>query len=218
MPPIQSVAAAFIPWAIGGLFMAPLVVNPFVAAFRISDTGKSGPLRMLPVELTLTNDLPVNTDPDRAHLWFGDSGKGDIGFLVYFLDDNSYGREADKSFWVRGGRRAELIFKTDTPIRHATFDLSTGPVPTDVEVTVGGRSQRLHLGATTSERVTFTMPPGLPFEKETHALVWNVSVSSSNGFTPIFYDARSVDSRDLGVRVTPLLEARPADPARDRPQ
>jgi hypothetical protein len=209
LPPIESIAAALTPWVIGGFFVGPLVLNPFVAAFRPADNGKSGPLRLLPVELTLTNDLPVNTDPDKARVWLGDSGKGDIGFLVYFLDDNSYGREADKSFWVRGGRRAEFIIKTDTPVRRAMVDLTAGPLPTDVTVTIGGRSQRVHLDAGASQRVTFSMPSGVPYEKEVQALVWSASVSSSTGFTPIFYDPRSADARYLGVRVTPLLEARP---------
>jgi hypothetical protein len=218
LPPIESIAAALTPWAIGGLFVAPMVLNPFVAAFRPADNGKSGPLRLLPVELTLTNDLPVNTDPDKARVWLGDSGKGDIGFLVYFLDDNSYGREADKSFWVRGGRRAEFIVKTDTPVRRAMVDLTAGPVPTDVDVTIGGRSQHVHLDAEGSQRLTFTMPAGVPYEKEVHALVWSASVSSSSGFTPIFYDPTSADARYLGVRVTPLLEAKPLDQVPGRPQ
>jgi hypothetical protein len=53
------------------------------------------------------------------------------------------------------------------------------------------------------------MPPGMPFEKEVHALVWLASVSCDSGFTPIFYDPQSSDSRYLGVRVHPELELRP---------
>jgi hypothetical protein len=53
------------------------------------------------------------------------------------------------------------------------------------------------------------MPPGLPYEKEVQALAWTASVFSSSGFTPIFFDANSTDSRYLGVRVQPWLEARP---------
>ena len=81
-----------------------MVLNPFVASFHPADNAKSGPLRLLPVELTLVNDLPVNNEPEHGRLWFGDTGQGDPGFLVYFLDDNAYDREADKSFWTRGAR------------------------------------------------------------------------------------------------------------------
>ena len=209
LPPIHSLGAAFAMWAAGSLFVAPMVLNPFVASFHPADNAKSGPLRLLPVELTLVNDLPVNNEPEHARLWFGDTGRGDPGFLVYFLDDNAYDREEDKSFWTRGEARAEFIIKTDRPIRRATFALTAGPVATDVRLTIGRRSQDVHLEPGDTRDVVFAMPPGVPYEKEVQALAWTASVSSSGGFTPIFFDPNSADSRYLGVRVRPVLEARP---------
>ena len=209
LPPIQSVIAAFALWIIGGLFVAPMVLNPFVASFHPADNAKSGPLRLLPIELTLVNDLPVNNEPQHARLWFGDTGQGDPGFLVYFLDDNAYDRDADKSFWTRGRARAEFIIKTDRPIARAKFTLTAGPVATDVRVTIGSRRQDVHLDPGASRDIVFTMPPGLPYEKEVQALAWTASVSSSAGFTPIFFDASSTDTRYLGVRVKPVLDAGP---------
>jgi hypothetical protein len=208
LPPVESLAAAFVPWALGAVFVAPMVLNPFVASFRPADNAKSGPLRMFPVEHTLVNDLPVNTDPEHAHLWFGDT-MGDPAFLVYFLDDNAYGREADRSFWTRGNSRADIIFKTDKPIRRAIFTLAAGPVPVEVTIGISGRKQSFHLDAGQTQQVTMVMPSGLPFEKEVEALVWNVSVWTSGGFTPIFFDPAALDARFLGVRVKPMLEARP---------
>jgi hypothetical protein len=209
MPPVESIAAAIVPWAIGGFFMCAMVLNPFNASFRPADNAKSGPLRLLPVELTLVNDLPVNTEPDHARIWFGDNGGGDPGFLVYFLDDNAYGREADKSFWTRGRSTAEFIVKTDRPMRRAIFTLTAGPLAADVTVAIGGRSRDVHLAPNQTTEVAIAMPPGTPFEKEVQALVWLASVSCDTGFTPIFYDAQSSDARFLGVRVHPVLELRP---------
>ena len=209
MPPIESIAAAMAPWAIGGLFVFAMVLNPFTASFRPADNAKSGPLRLLPVELTLVNDLPVNTEPDHARIWFGDNGGGDPGFLVYFLDDNAYGREADKSFWTRGGSTSEFIIKTDRPMRRATFTLTSGPVAADVTVTIASNSRNVHLEPNQTTDVALAMPPGTPFEKEVQALVWLASVSCNSGFTPIFSDAQSSDARYLGVRVHPVLEVRP---------
>lgn len=206
-PSIESIAAALVPWVVGGLFVAPLVLNPFVASFRPASNAKSGPLRLLPVELTLINDLPINTEPDRAHVWFGDLGKGDPGFQIYFLDDNAYGREADRSFWTRGRSSAQFLIKTDRPIRRAVFSVEAGPVATDVSIRIFGREQRMHLQAGQTQELAMAMPDGVPFEKETHALVWWASVSSSSGFTPIFFDPSSSDARYLGVRVRPMLEA-----------
>lgn len=210
LPPIESIGLAFVPWLVGGLFVAPMILNPFVASFRPAFNAASGLWRLLPVELTLLNDLPIFTEPERGRVWFGDLGQGDPGFLVSFLDDYAYGKEGDKSFWVRGGSRAELVLKTDRPIRRAVFTLTAGPIPTDVRVAVGGRSQTLHLAAGATEQVTIAMPPGLPYEKEIQGgLLWTASVSSSTGFTPIFYDPAATDARYLGVRVRPMLDARP---------
>ena len=206
LPPIESLITAFVPWIIGGLFVAPMILNPFAASFHPGDNAKSGPLRLLPVELTLVNDLPINNEPDRARIWFGDNpGQNDPGFLVYFLDDNAYGREADKSFWTRGGARAEFIVKADRPIRRALFNVSSGPLAADVTIRIGGRAQSMHLAPEQTQQVTFAMPEGVPYEKEVRARVWTASVSCDTGFTPIFYDAQSADSRYLGVRVKPML-------------
>ena len=210
LPPIESITLALAPWFVGALFVAPLVMNPFAAAFKPAGNADTGPLRMLPVELTLLNDLPIFTDPARARVWFGDLGQGDPGFLVSFLDGNAFGPEADKSFWVRGDSSAEIVIKTDRPIRRAMFTVAAGPVPADVTITIGRRSQSLHLDAGQTETVTMAMPAGLRYEKEIQGgMLWHASVATSSGFTPIFYDANSTDARYLGVRVKPMLEARP---------
>ncbi|OFW08540.1 MAG: hypothetical protein A3H96_15235 [Acidobacteria bacterium RIFCSPLOWO2_02_FULL_67_36] len=209
LPPIESTALAFVPWVVGALFVAPMVMNPFTAAFRPAGNADGGLLRLLPVELTLLNDLPIFTEADRGRVWFGDLGRGDPGFLLSFLDSNAF-READKSFWVRGESRAEIVIKTDRPIRRATFTLTAGAVATDVTVAIAGRRQSLHLDAGQTTQVTIAMPPGFPYEKEIRGgLLWKASVSSSRGFTPIFFDPDSTDVRYLGVRVTPMLEASP---------
>jgi hypothetical protein len=157
----------------------------------------------LPVELTNVNDLPINTDPSRVRVWFGDNpGVGDPGFQIYFLDDNAYGREEDKSFWVKGESRAEFLVKTDRSIRRAVLTLTSGPVPTDVRVSLGGRREALHLGAGETQQITIALGPAFPYQRR---FVWVGAVSSSTGFAPIFHDPGSTDSRYLGVRVKPVL-------------
>jgi hypothetical protein len=74
-------------------------------------------------------------------------------------------------------------------------------------VKIGSRVQDVHLEPGASRDIVFAMPPGLPYEKEVQALAWTASVSSSSGFTPIFFDSGSTDTRYLGVRVRPVLEA-----------
>ena len=212
LPPLTRTWVAVVPWTIGGLFTAQLVLNPFVTSFHPGDPAKHGPLRGLPVELTMVNDLPINTEgPGKVLVWFGDNpGERDPGFQIYFLDDNAYGRETDKSFWVKGESRAEFLIKyaprvpattaTGKPLKQLVLTLSPGPVATVVTATVNGRTQQVHLDGT--QRISFNLDRG--FWYQARAYVWVVSVSSSTGFVPIFSGADR-DTRFLGVRVKPTL-------------
>ena len=49
------------------------------------------------------------------------------------------------------------------------------------------------------------MQPGSATLIQGQSVSFSVSLSSSNGFTPIFYDPSATDARYLGVRVKPML-------------
>ena len=68
-----------------------MVLNPFVASFHPARQREERPLRLLPVELTLLNDLPSTPSRSARAVVRRHPGQGDPGFLVYFLDDNAYG-------------------------------------------------------------------------------------------------------------------------------
>jgi hypothetical protein len=204
LPVTSRFWVALMPWIIGSVFTAPLVLNPFYSSFYPGSYAKHGPLRMFPVELTLVYDWPINTDTSRVRVWFGDhKDQGDPGFQIYFFDDNAYLPEGDKTFWVKGASRSEFLIKTDRPMKQAVIALTAGAVPTEVDVTIAGRSQRVSLRAGEQQRVMFALPPGFPYQAIWP--VWTASVSSSSGFVPIFYEADTTDTRFLGVRVDPVL-------------
>ncbi len=201
LPSFSRTWTAIIPWVVGGLFTAQLVLNPFVTSFHPGTYASHGPLRWLPVELTLVNDLPINTDTTKVRVWFGDDPVlHDPGFQIYFLDDNAYGREEDRSFWVKGESRAEFLIKTDRPMKRLILNLSPGPLDTTVKASVDGRSQEVMVRD--AQQISFTLPPGFWYQARAH--VWVVSISSSTGFVPIFHGA-GTDTRFLGVRVKPVL-------------
>jgi hypothetical protein len=201
-PAIGRVAVALVPWIVGALFTAPLVLNPFVTSFRPGEHAKSGPLRWLPVELTLVYDWPINNEPDRVRVWFGDhEALHDPGFQIYFFDDNAY-RDADKTFWVRGESRAEFLIKTDRPMRRLNLTLTAGPEPVRVRARLGRRSQDLSLAPGESRQVAFAMGAGFPYQGIWP--VWTASISTDRGFVPLFHGP-STDTRFLGVRVKPML-------------
>ena len=67
---------------------------------------------------------------------------------------------------------------------------------------LSGRTQEATLQPGASQQIAFTMDAGFPYQGRWP--VWIASVSSSNGFVPI-YEGDGADTRYLGVRVKPTL-------------
>ena len=202
LPPIESIAAAALPWLIGALFTAPITLNPFHASFRPHEFVKHGPLRWLPVELTLVNDLPINTAVDRVRVLFGTNPR----FQIYFLDDNAYEREHE-SFWIRGDSRADLLFKTPVHVSRLRLGLSTGPISPTVTISAGDREETVRLAPGETRTLELPLGDGFPYRPQgprTSTFVWPVSIEVEGGFVPMF-DGTTNDHRYLGVRVTPEL-------------
>ena len=196
LPPINSVAAACVPWVIGALFTAQIALNPFYYSWKPQQHMKHGPLRWLPVELTLVNDLPVNTDVERVRVLFGTTPR----FQIYFLDDNAYAKEQE-FFWVRGRSRADLLFKTPDPARRLKLTLGTGPVAADVVITAGGQRIAKHFAGNDGAVIDIPLGAGFPYKG---TRVWPVTIAVNSGFVPLF-TSESLDHRYLGVQVTPEL-------------
>jgi hypothetical protein len=204
LPAIRRPGLALVPWAAGALFVAPLVLNPFVASFYPGRNAASGPLRILPVELTLVYDLPVNTEPSRVKQVFGGlDGENDPAFQIYFLDDHASGPEPDRTFWVEGASRADFLIKTDRPMRRLVLTLAAGAADTTVTARVDGHTERVALAAGAQQVLSFTLDEGFPYQGVWP--VWRASISSSRGFVPALVEDGSTDTRYLGVRVRPRL-------------
>jgi hypothetical protein len=202
IPTISRPGVALVPWIVGAVFTAPLVLNPFVTSFTPGDHAKSGFFRLLPVELTLVYDWPINNQAERVRVWFGDNPRGSSpGFQIYFLDDNAF-IEGDGSFWVKGDSRAEFVIKTDRPMKRLVLTIAAGPKPVQVEATLAGRGQEIAIAPEQSQQLTFAMGEGFPYQGTWP--VWTASISADSGFVPIFY-GHPKDARYLGVRVVPTL-------------
>ena len=76
---------------------------------------KHGPLRWLPIEKSLLNDLPINVTPERVRIQLA----GEPRISAYFLDDNAYPPEGEW-FWVKGGSRADLLLIPGSSTRQRT--------------------------------------------------------------------------------------------------
>jgi hypothetical protein len=203
MPPISRPLVAMVPWAVGALFTAPLILNPFVTSSQPGNHTKSGPFRWLPPELTLVYDWPINNQLDRVRIWFGDNppDRRDPGFQIYFFDDNAY-REPDKSFWVRGESEAEFLVKTDRPMKTLVLTMSAGPEPVNSVARLGRQTHRVSLQPGEARQLTFDLPENFWYQGQWP--VWVASISTDRGFVPLFHEP-STDTRFLGVRVKPIL-------------
>jgi hypothetical protein len=104
---------------------------------------------------------------------------------------------------VKGKSRAEVLVKVDRPFRRLKLVISAGPLATEVEARVAGRSQSISLSAGQSHELQFALPPGYHYEGR--AFVWVASISTSSGFVPLFTETGSDDPRFLGVKVKPMI-------------
>jgi hypothetical protein len=214
MPPAASLAPALVALAVGALFSAKLVFNPFWSSFNPAEHPKAGPLRMLPIELSMLNDLPFAANPDRTKRQLAG------GLLAYFPDDNAYTPEGD-SFWVRGGRRADVILRAPLrdlgggrwlgeQIQRLHVRINNGIKANDVTIDVGAAEQTLHLGPEEERTISFDLSDGFPYRPydTPTSYVYVVSFRTTAGFVPFLEAPPSGDARMLGARITLTPEFR----------
>ncbi len=214
MPPVTTALPALAGLLVGALFTAKVVFNPFWSSFNPGEHAKSGPLRVLPIELSMLNDLPVAANPERSKRRLAG------GLLAYFPDDNAYTPEGD-AFWLRGGRRADLILRA--PLRdlgggrwlgeqvaRLRARVQNGIRPNDVTIDSGPSRQVLHLGPGEDRTVVLDMPAGFPYRpyETPTSYVYVVSFRTTRGFAPFLETPPSSDARYLGALVTLTPEFR----------
>ena len=208
-PALRLPVAPLIAAGIGALFTAPLVLNPFDMSFDPGAHAKSGPVRILPIELTQLIDLPVSAKPDRSRIRLA----GDPPMLAYFPDDNVYRDEGDW-FWVRGRARADVILRapaiddalgTGRPIRlhRLTVQIENGAKPNAIRIQTGGETQTVALAPGEQKTVIVQPGAGLPYRPLTFPTnyLYSISITSQNGFVPFLETPESNDSRVLGARI-----------------
>ncbi len=234
-PPLRSALPAIAGLAIGALFTATLVLNPFYASYRPAEHVKHGPLRWLPIEKSLLNDLPINVTPERVRIQLA----GEPRISAYFLDDNAFPPEGEW-FWVKGGTRADLLLRA--PVREVAegtagadavlltgaqgpvvkhyapyrlkqlrVEIRTGDVANVVTVQTGADRQTLRLDGHRNTGTTVRAEAGLPYRAhldQPTSYVYAVSITSATGFTPSLTQTGVADERFLGVlvRLVPMYD------------
>ena len=190
--PIESTWPGLVSWVGGTLFTARMLVSPFVAAGFPWLATEHGPARLLPVELTMANDLPARLAPSRTLIPYGQ----DPALRLYFLDQNAYPPEPQPACGFR--RRHAPISSFDRSIRStiswsrpnrrsAPLSRSRWGVPPSPS-----KSNRKKLS-------TFEVPASGVRGLRSYAYL--LSARSSAGFVPHLSDPASRDYRNLGVQL-----------------
>ncbi len=191
LPTARTILPGVAMWVGGALFVAPILLDPFVAARRPWQNSQQGLLRALPVELTVVNDLPVQLDRGRSRVPYG----SDPQLLLYYLDENAWRPEA-AGIWIKGSARADIIVRTEPAIGPIDITLRS-PIQNRVRVTVDGVAQDIELTAHASVVVQADVTGVYARGAQTFVL----SVETEAGFIPHLVDATSTDQRFLGVLV-----------------
>jgi hypothetical protein len=219
--------------AAGALFTAPVVLNPFYASAHPGEHAKSGPLRLLPIELTLIHDLPVAQNPSRTRRPIG----GTPPMLAYFPDDNAYDPEPvppgsdNYWFWVKGKSKAEVILRgavasagqdkwISKQISRLHVEVRNSGVVNTVTVSTGRESQTLRMAPGELQRISLAMRAGVPFRRDVQptSYLYVMSVTTTNGSVPFLEipcerpgACASDDSRFLGAMIHVIPEYTDAD-------
>jgi len=203
MPASASIVPALIAWIGGSLFVAKMVLNPFVAAKFPWESPERGFARKLPVELRMANDLPVRlAQPLRAPVEY----RRDPLLKLYFLDRHAWppeeaGTNPDGStrhaMWISGGGRADIIVRCANPVYHFAVTVES-PIPTVFTVSAGAAEKTITLQPST--RVEFLLPAdGI---RDVRSYAYLVSARSSEGFIPRLMEPGNTDARNLGASMT----------------
>jgi hypothetical protein len=192
LPPGLSLAPGVVAWVVGALFTAKILASPFAAAKYPYLLVEKGPLRRLPVEITMANDLPLRiAQPLRGHVQY----RTDPGVLLYFLDQNSWPPEPN-GMWISGGTRTDVIVRAAWPVERIAVEAES-PIHTELTLSLG------------SDPVTVTLEPGKVQQFDVKAsgvrgfgdYNYLLRARSTEGFVPHLLEPGNMDYRNLGVQI-----------------
>ncbi|MBN1273096.1 MAG: hypothetical protein JXB26_12575 [Candidatus Aminicenantes bacterium] len=188
-------------WLAAALLIGPILANPLRHSHYPATHAKKLPFKLFPVELTLSNNFPTNTNPKaRVEL-----GPGDSKGRYHFLDDNFHPRhDMEPGIWTRGPHTAEVVLKTYFPVKKIVFHLHNNPrLRNTITVKFQGEKKKVVLGSKQNAELTFTPKKGFRMGKWIH--LYTFKIRAEKGSIPYFEDKKSDERRYLGVRFYPEL-------------
>ena len=182
-------------WAMAGLFLTPILLDPFAAARAPGEHATAGPFKWLPVELSLINNLPTNSDPRKFR-------QPMEGYLAYFLDNNTYGREIHRGlgFWVKGGATAEMVVRTPIELERLTVRVLNVSVPNRIAVCGPTSCESLDYAPGEKKELSIAVGPGFPYEDfGVRSYCYLMKFRPAEGEIPVLRRRGERDRRYLGA-------------------
>jgi hypothetical protein len=192
LPTGVSLVSAVTTLVVGVAFTGAMVVRPFAASSETWLNVARAPLRWLPIELTIVDDLPVRLNPKRGRIIL----VHDPTVFAYLMDPNTYDAEG-QGYWVRGGASTDIVFRTEQPLTRLELDITTR-VANTVTFDFGGRSGRIDLPERGFSKVRIAVGPTMDVHR---SFPYVLRLSTTAGFVPADTDSGSTDTRYLGVFV-----------------
>lgn len=184
-------------WIFASVFIGQILISPLQHSHYPATHVKKFPFKLLPIEMTLVNNFPTNTNP-YAH-------RQPVGIkdtFLYFLDDNFHPRtgslEENNGFYTRGSKKAEMVLKTFYPIKQVTFHLRNNPrYSNKIKVWFAGENKSIPLTKLQTGSLTFTPKKVFKMNKWIH--LYKLSIKAQKGSIPYLEIEEAKEHRYLGV-------------------
>jgi hypothetical protein len=186
-----------ISWIVASVFIGQILISPLQHSHYPATHAKKFPFKLVPIEMTLINNFPTNTNP-YAH-------RQPVGIkdtFLYFLDDNFHPRtesmEEKDGFFTRGSKKAEMVLKTFYPIRKITFHLRNNPrYLNKIRVWFAGETKSIALTKLQTGTLSFTPKKVFKMNKWIH--LYKLSIQVQKGSIPYLEKEEAKERRNLGV-------------------
>lgn len=144
---------ATVGFALGGLFVAPILFTPFGAPVpnpTLQAHVRNAPFRLFPFERTLARQIP--------------GYRGQIGNGVYFFGRRDVMNAVGESLWIVGGKPVEIWVQSDRPLERPVFQVESAIAPNEVRLELGHDAKVMQFASDRAPGNTtrITLAPGAP--------------------------------------------------------
>ena len=203
LPEVGGLLSGAVAFIVGAAFTGAMVLHPFDAtlAQKTWRYVARAPLRWLPIELTMIDDLPIRLDGQRSRIIFIRDPYPTVYF--YYMDPNSYFAE-EKGLWVAGGATAEIVIRTELEVTRLDIALSTR-VPNTASIDFAGSRQTLSVQPGSEAQISMRPKKSFAIYKDNNrSYAYVFEITTSDGYVPKDREP-STDSRNLGVFLKPVF-------------